>query len=118
MKKVLQVNCRIHHKQTNNSQNFTTTTVKEKYSNKLSLNELSSFTNKSGSFWLTRLENNSNFVFHSEWNTKQLEKLPTEFWNNFNNQRNYLDWLKNQVGILKPEDWYKITKDKIIEASF
>ncbi len=35
--------------------------------------------------------------------------VPKGFWNDMNNQRNFVDWVGKQLKYKNREDWYKIT---------
>ncbi len=39
----------------------------------------------------------------------KFEKINHNFWNDINNQKRYMDWLFNELGYEKIEDWYEIS---------
>jgi hypothetical protein len=45
-----------------------------------------------------------------EWEFRQ---VPAGWWNNFENQNKYFNWLKDSLGIRTPESWYSITSKQI-----
>ena len=49
-------------------------------------------------------------IFHEkEWLPWKFETVPNGFWNDKNNQRNFLEWLGNELGFKNQDDWYKVT---------
>src|SRR5947209_2988498 len=42
-----------------------------------------------------------------------LEDIPMEFWKSRDNQTQFFDWLKDQLGFLTMEDWYNVRKEDI-----
>jgi hypothetical protein len=34
---------------------------------------------------------------------------PRKYWDNLENQRKYMDWAAQQLGIKKPSDWYSVS---------
>ncbi len=43
---------------------------------------------------------------HPEW--VLMRRLPSGFWKDVNNLKQYLKWLGKELGIKRPEDWYKV----------
>ena len=39
---------------------------------------------------------------------------PNGYWNNLQNQREFMDWLSRELGFVEFEDWYNISKEQII----
>jgi len=49
-----------------------------------------------------------------EWLDWEFESgVPNDFWSNIENQKRYTDWLGNQLGYNRQEDWYLITGKQI-----
>lgn len=44
-----------------------------------------------------------------KWHPWLFEQLPSNFWTDFNNQKDFLTWLQHQLEIKKPEQWSKVT---------
>ena len=42
------------------------------------------------------------------------KRLPAGYWNNKQNQKNYMEWLGKKLGYTTMEDWYKINKSIIM----
>lgn len=48
-------------------------------------------------------------VYHSyPWQTWRFEDLERGYWNNVHNQRQFLEYLSNHLGIQDWKDWYKV----------
>jgi hypothetical protein len=68
-----------------------------------------------GSYIFKNKYNNSPFLLLSTvypeygWLPWKFDKHPTNFWENVNNQRKYLDWAGNELGIKDMSDWYKVS---------
>ncbi len=43
-----------------------------------------------------------------EWLPWKFNQTPNGFWNDLNNQRQYVNWKGRQLGIINLEDWYKV----------
>jgi hypothetical protein len=50
-----------------------------------------------------------------EWNVNQTIKSPHNFWKDTANHRMYFDWLSEQLGIERQEQWYLLTREVAIE---
>lgn len=44
-----------------------------------------------------------------DWKPWLFEETPNNFWVSRANRRRYIDWLAEQLGIKKTEDWYRVT---------
>ena len=49
-----------------------------------------------------------------QWKQSRFNTQPG-YWNNKNNQRNFMDWLGNQLGFKEMDDWYGVTIKQIHE---
>lgn len=47
----------------------------------------------------------------------KFNRIPRNWWSNFNNQQAYIDDLGKELGFTQPHDWYKLRKDHL-ESSF
>lgn len=45
------------------------------------------------------------------WKEWLFNACPRSFWRDRRNHRRYLDWLAEQIGIVRPEDWYDIANE-------
>jgi hypothetical protein len=50
-----------------------------------------------------------------DWKEWLFVNVPLRFWQDPANRRRYLDWLGQQLGFTKPEDWYRIRANHIVE---
>lgn len=50
-----------------------------------------------------------------EWHPWKFQQVSKGFWDNTNNQKNYFDWLGQEMGYKTKDDWYDITQGMIIE---
>ncbi|MCP4661260.1 MAG: hypothetical protein GY856_38135 [bacterium] len=50
-----------------------------------------------------------------QWLEWRFHYTPNHFWDDPSNRRRYLDWLGEQLGYKKPEDWYRIKGDDLID---
>lgn len=48
-----------------------------------------------------------------QWQAWQFTVTPRQWWANANNQRLFFNWLKSELHILSPSDWYNVTVDKV-----
>ena len=46
-----------------------------------------------------------------EWLPWRFGKTPSNFWNNEQNQRKFIEWAGNELGIKNMSDWYKVTNE-------
>ena len=37
------------------------------------------------------------------------------YWQDIKNQREYMDWVAQQLGVTNPEDWYKVSSQQVIK---
>lgn len=44
-----------------------------------------------------------------DWNEWLFTCAPRSFWNSVANRRRYMKWLGQQLGVRRPEDWYRVT---------
>jgi hypothetical protein len=49
------------------------------------------------------------------WLPWKFDFVPNNFWKEHSNQKSYADWLGNELGYVKYEDWYDITLQQIID---
>lgn len=49
-----------------------------------------------------------------EWLPWKFSQYPRNFWDDMQNQREYLDWVETQLNIKNKEDWYRITTNVIL----
>jgi hypothetical protein len=50
---------------------------------------------------------------HYNWKPWMFGQVPKEYWDTIANQRKYFDWLEDELGIEKKEDWYKINRKEV-----
>jgi hypothetical protein len=43
------------------------------------------------------------------WQLWKFSRVPRNFWQDKNNQINFMNWLGTQLGIKNTEDWYNVT---------
>lgn len=54
------------------------------------------------------------FVYPAhQWHPWRRDTVPKSFWTKKENVHQFLEWLGNQVGIQKLEDWYSVTKNQV-----
>src|SRR5207237_587250 len=44
------------------------------------------------------------------WDVHKLSRKPVGYWNNMENQREFMDWLGKKLGYSKMDDWYQISQ--------
>lgn len=49
------------------------------------------------------------YLPHYDWKEWLFARAPQHFWQNPANRRRYLDWLGQQLGFHRPEDWYQLS---------
>src|SRR6266540_3951192 len=49
-----------------------------------------------------------------DWKEWLFVHVPRCFWQQRANRRRYFDWLGQQLGYRRPEDWYRLTQDQLI----
>src|SRR5438128_2224085 len=54
-----------------------------------------------------------------KWNSVQFSTIPRGYWNDEDNQRNYLDKIGRELGVKEMDDWYNVSVDEVKrKASF
>jgi hypothetical protein len=48
-----------------------------------------------------------------EWNAMHLNSLPRHYWESLDNQRHTMNFIGNQLGIQKQEDWYSVNAHQV-----
>ena len=51
----------------------------------------------------------STFFPEQEWLPWKFDKCPSNFWENVNNQRKFLDWAGKELKINEMSDWYNVS---------
>ncbi len=51
---------------------------------------------------------------HYDWKEWLFGFAPQRFWQDPTNRRRYLDWLGQQLGFRRPEDWYHLSGEQVI----
>lgn len=59
----------------------------------------------------------SEFFPGYEWQEWRFDVVPRSYWRNTSNVKRYLNWLSNELGFQKTEDWYSLT-GKDIKRNF
>lgn len=54
------------------------------------------------------------FMPEKDWKPWLLHSTPQRFWRDAKNRRDYMRWLETQLGIVRPEQWYDVTKEDFI----
>eukprot|EP00026_Physarum_polycephalum_P004311 Phypoly_transcript_04329.p1 GENE.Phypoly_transcript_04329~~Phypoly_transcript_04329.p1 ORF type:complete len:614 (+),score=69.49 Phypoly_transcript_04329:131-1972(+) len=81
----------------------------------------SDFTGASGKSFLAHFENSPTDAIVSIYGGKHLfhpwkfSSVPTEFWQDGNNQRQYVEWLGKSLGYSSMQDWYKAGVDDFLK---
>ena len=50
-----------------------------------------------------------------EWKEWLFRKVPSEFWADPTNTRNYFEWAANKLNIKEVTDWHNVKKQQIID---
>jgi hypothetical protein len=54
-----------------------------------------------------------NLYPEKEWIHWKFNRVQEGFWNDINNQKEYMDWLFKELGYTKLEDWYNLTQEHL-----
>jgi hypothetical protein len=49
----------------------------------------------------------------NKWMPWELNKVPSSYWKDMQNQKAYFDWLGEQLNVKHPEDWYKVVVSQV-----
>ena len=52
-----------------------------------------------------------------EWLLWKFKQVPTGFWDDIQNQKKYIEWLRIQLNITRIEEWYNITNKDFVKNS-
>lgn len=75
---------------------------------------LKNIKNLNGSWLLIKYNNSLQALLSAvfpdyEWLPWKFDQCPRNYWNNVENQRRFVDWVGNQLGVKEMSDWYKYT---------
>ena len=51
------------------------------------------------------------------WLIWKFQRVPIGYWEDIKHQKEYMEWLKLELGYTTPEDWYKISK-KVLQNNY
>ena len=51
------------------------------------------------------------------WLPWRFSSVPNKFWNDIDNQKNYMEWVDQQLDFKNTEDWYKINTNVLFKKT-